>query len=145
MRHQRMNAKDCEDAYTAGLLHDLGKLMLAENLPSEFETALKLAKEQNIPLYDAEKQVFGATHSGLAGYLFALWGLPAAVVEAVAFHHDPERSSYKKFSALTAVHAANALCNDTTMQEDYLRGIGMLDQAEDWKEVAAEAANAFAE
>jgi HD-like signal output (HDOD) protein len=105
------------------MLHDMGKLMLADSLPDEFEKALALADEEKIPLPVAELEIFGATHAGLAAYLFGLWGLPAAIVEAVAFHHEPEKSDLKQFSALTAVHVANALCDEIqagSLNLDYL-------------------------
>ena len=71
----------------------MGKLMLADSLPNEFARALALAEAERIPLPDAEMAVFGATHAGLAAYLLGLWGLPAAIVEAVAFHHTPEKAT----------------------------------------------------
>jgi HD-like signal output (HDOD) protein len=87
--------------------------------------------------------VFGATHAGLAAYLFGLWGLPAAIVEAVAFHHTPEKSDLKKFSALTAVHVANALCDEAeagNLNLDYLAQIGVTGRLADWRDTAAELA-----
>jgi len=130
---------EAEDAFTAGLLHDLGQLMLADSLPDEFEKALVLAGKEKIPLPEAEHEIFGATHTGLGAYLFGLWGLPAAIVEAVAFHHTPEKSDLKQFSALTAVHVANALCDKseaTGLDLDYLARIGMADRLADWRAAA---------
>ncbi len=103
MRRERADFIESEDAFTAGMLHDIGQLMLADSLPDEFEKALALAETEKISLPEAELEVFGATHTGLAAYLFGLWGLPAAIVEAVAFHHDPVKSDLKEFTALTAV------------------------------------------
>ena len=140
MRLERATFIESEEAFTAGMLHDMGKLMLADSLPKEFEAALMLAEKEKIPLSEAELEIFGATHAGLAAYLFGLWGLPAAVVEAVAFHHTPERSDLKKFSALTAVHVANALCSKAEtarLNLDYLAQIGVTDRLDDWRETAA--------
>ncbi len=141
MRRERADFPDAEDAFTAGMLHDMGVLMLAESLPDEFTHALALAHEEKMPLHEAEEKIFGATHSGLAAYLFGLWGLPARIVEAVAFHHSPQQSDVKQFSALTAVHVANALCDDTdagNLDLDYLRQIGMAHRLDDWRETAEE-------
>ena len=134
MRRERAEFAESEDAFTAGMLHDMGKLMLADSLPDEFEKALALAAQEKIPLPEAELEIFGATHAGLAAYLFGLWGLPAAIVEAVAFHHTPEKSELKKFSALTAVHVANALAEESpagSLNLDYLHQIGIAHRLDD--------------
>jgi HD-like signal output (HDOD) protein/ActR/RegA family two-component response regulator len=130
-----------EAAYTAGLLHDVGKLMLADSLPKEFQIALTLAMESQKPLPEVEMEIFGATHAGLAAYLLGLWGLPAPIVEAVAFHHTPGRSTNMKFSPLTAVHAANALEHeldgeDSDVNLEYLERIGVADRLDTWREEA---------
>jgi HD-like signal output (HDOD) protein/ActR/RegA family two-component response regulator len=148
LRRERADVAECEDAFTAGMLHDMGKLMLADSLPEEFGQALALAAEEQIPLPEAEMAVLGATHAGLAAYLLGLWGLPAAIVEAVAFHHTPEKSDLKKCTALTAVHVANAMADETghaPLNLDYLAGIGVAARLDDWRETAAElAAEQFA-
>jgi HD-like signal output (HDOD) protein len=127
-----------ESAYTAGMLHDIGKLMLADSLPKEFQNALTLATTRGAPFYEIEMEVFGATHAGLAAYLLGLWGLPAPIVEAVAFHHAPERSSHREFGPLTAVHAANALEHEvdgdhSRLNKDYLASLGVLDRLDAWR------------
>jgi HD-like signal output (HDOD) protein/ActR/RegA family two-component response regulator len=143
MRREGAELAETEDAFTAGMLHDMGKLMLADSLPDQFAKALALANEQGIPLIEAEQQVLGATHAGLASYLLGLWGLPAAIVEAVAFHHTPEKSDLKKCSALTAVHVANALSSkerNGKLNLDYLTAIGVANRLDDWRDLAADLA-----
>ena len=127
---------EVEDAFTAGMLHDIGKLMLADNLPNEFREAMALARAEQIPLAQAEQRVLGATHAGLAAYLLGLWGLPAPIVEAVALYEEPRRSELKQFSALTAVHVANVLCGESdgaTLDMEYLAEIGMAERVEEWR------------
>jgi len=141
MRCERSKTADYEDAFTAGMLHDMGQLMLASSLPDEFEKALQLSKQEKIPLRAAEMEIFGATHTGLAAYLFGLWGLPAPIIEAVAFHHTPEKSDLKKFSPLTAIHVANALCDESdagNLNLAYLEEIGCANRLDVWREIAAE-------
>jgi HD-like signal output (HDOD) protein/ActR/RegA family two-component response regulator len=141
LRREHAEFSETEDAYTAGMLHDIGKLMLADSLPREFGQALTLADAEQIPLIEAEQEILGATHAGLAAYLLGLWGLPAAVVEAVAFHHTPEKSDLKQCSALTAVHVANVLTHETQnngLNLAYLAGIGSADRLDDWRDTAAE-------
>jgi HD-like signal output (HDOD) protein len=99
----------CEEAFLAGLLHDLGKMVLIANLSSLCREATALATRAQISMHEAEKQVFGCTHSQVAAYLLGLWGLPESIVEAVAFHNEPMESPSNQFSPLTAVHVGNAL------------------------------------
>lgn len=141
MRQENAEFVETDDAFTAGLLHDMGKLMLADGLPEEYAQAIELAAQEKISLTEAELKVFGATHAGLAAYLFGLWGLPASIVEAVAFHHAPEKSQHKKFSALTAVHVANSFFDDSgaaPLNHDYLKEIGVADKLDGWQEMAAD-------
>jgi HD-like signal output (HDOD) protein len=139
-----MQAEDADNvyveaAYTAGMLHDIGKLMLADSMPREFQMALAQSLAGNAPFSEIEVDVFGATHAGLAAYLLGLWGLPAPIVEAVAFHHTPERSSHQAFSPLTAVHVANALEHErdggrVNLNVEYLEKIGVANRLEVWRE-----------
>ena len=134
---------DAEDAYIAGMLHDVGKLMLADSLPEPYQRALALAAERNIPSFEAELEVFGATHAGAAAYLLGLWGLPAPIVEAVAFHHTPGKSDLRALGPLTAVHVADFLEHEVGKAEHagrppeldapYLAALGLQDRLEVWR------------
>jgi putative nucleotidyltransferase with HDIG domain len=97
------------NAFTAGLLHDIGKLALALNFEEQYHGALKLAEKQKLSPVEVEAQVFGATHAETGAYLLAVWGLPLPIVEAVAKHHAPANSLEKHFSATTALHLAERL------------------------------------
>jgi HD-like signal output (HDOD) protein len=140
---EQKDSAEAEEAYTAGMLHDAGKLMLAHSMPDQFRKALALAGERQIPLHDAELEVFGATHAGAAAYLLGLWGLPAPIVEAVAFHHTPGLSDLRTCGPLTAVHVANVLEQELSrsapdrklspIDENYLAAIGIQDRLELWR------------
>ncbi len=141
MRAEDADLAHVEAAYTAGILHDIGKLMLADSLPQEFQEVLTQASTRDEPFYQIEMKVFGATHAGLAAYLLGLWGLPAMIVEAVAFHHTPDKSSHQRFSPLTAVHVANAIEHELDgdshyLNEDYLANLGLNDRVDVWREEA---------
>ncbi len=97
------------NAFTAGLLHDIGKLALALNFEEQYHGALKLAEKQKLSPVEVEAQVFGATHAETGAYLLAVWGLPLPIVEAVARHHAPASSLEKHFTATTALHIAERL------------------------------------
>lgn len=101
--------RTAEEAFLAGMMHDAGKMILACNEPERFEAAQTLAERDAVDRTTLERRMFGASHAAVGAYLLGLWGLPTAVVEAVAFHHNPSAWSDSGFSALTAVHVANAL------------------------------------
>jgi HD-like signal output (HDOD) protein len=136
------------DAFTAGLLHDIGEVVLAINLPKQFFEAQKLVEEQNISRADSEKAVFETTHAEVGAYLIGLWGLPTQVVEAVAFHHTPCESGSETFSALTAVHIANALQHTQSSDDpallrpyydfEYLEKLGLIEKLKVWEEKYAQ-------
>jgi HD-like signal output (HDOD) protein len=140
-------AKAMEEAFTAGLLHDIGKLVLAVNLPKEYAEATRLA-HSGMELPVAEHQVFGANHADVGGYLIGLWGLPVPVVEAVALHHSPSRATQPAFSALTSVHAANVLewerpnsANGSPaprLDDNYLGLVGVSSRLSTWRQALAE-------
>ena len=109
--YEGADRKLIDEAFVAGLLHDVGKLVFAINLPTEYQQALDLARREKITVAAAERQVFGADHAEVGGYLLGLWGLPVPVVEAIALHHRPDQTLLKIFSPLTAVHAGNVLAS----------------------------------
>jgi HD-like signal output (HDOD) protein len=109
--HENADRKLADEAYAAGLLHDLGKLVFAANLTEEYRQILNLAREKKIPLIAAEREVFGADHADIGGYLLGLWGLPVPVVEAIALHHRPRNVAQKTFSPLTALHIGNVIAS----------------------------------
>jgi HD-like signal output (HDOD) protein/CheY-like chemotaxis protein len=98
---------------TAGLLHDVGRLVLAEQDPAGWEDLLDRATRSGRPLRELELERFGTTHAEVGGALLDLWGLPAEVVDAVAHHHDPTREG-QEFGLAGAVHAADAIVHAVT-------------------------------
>ncbi|MEW8405899.1 MAG: response regulator [Candidatus Thiodiazotropha taylori] len=136
-----MDKTAIEDCLLAGMLHDIGKLILALNIPdrySELDTALADKQQSRSSM---EQEIFGTTHGAVGAYLLGLWGLPESVVEAVALHNQPELQAEKVFSPLTIVHVANALIHELTpetpatslLDRNYLQNIGVLDQLSQWQ------------
>lgn len=142
-----------EEAFTAGLLHDAGRLILAFNCMDEAErVGNRLKAGESRTLTEAEESVFGCSHAEVGGYLFGLWGLPTAVVEAIAGHHQPAESSVGGFTAITAitaVHAADFLDREAgdpaaaaihgSLDLEYLRALGLEPRLAAWRELRDQA------
>lgn len=143
-RVQCLGTEPANQAFAAGLLHDVGKLVLVTGLPSLYESALNHQRQQHIPLWEAEKSVFGSHHAEIGAYLLSLWGLPVPIVDAVAFHHEPASAPEQDFNLLTVVHAANALVHELQpipgqeefkhIQNEYLTKLGLTDWLAAWRE-----------
>lgn len=137
-----------EEAFVAGMLHDTGQLMLVANLPDPYQAVIEQAHASQQPLETVEAAVLGTNHAELGGYLLGLWGLPVPVVEAIAFHHHPRLSRTPGFSALTAVHVAESLCQPTAGPEatppgrapdlEYLAALDLADRLEAWKPLSSD-------
>ncbi|AKU50857.1 MULTISPECIES: HDOD domain-containing protein [Xanthomonas] len=106
---------------TAALLADIGLL-----LPG-------VRDEREPPLEGGDDRL-GHTEAG--AYLLGLWGLPMPIIEAVAFHRHPQRSSLRSFWVTGAVHVATALASGETVDEEYLSKVGVLTRLPTWREQA---------
>lgn len=132
-------------AAVAGMLHDVGKLILASNLGGEYRKVLETTGQGRVGLIEAESDAFGATHADVGGHLLELWGLPVAVVEAIALHHVPARGAIRGFTPLVAVHVANGLAYarhpaasgrpSASWDIDWLSGLGFDARLKAWKEL----------
>ncbi|HEX7077692.1 MAG TPA: HDOD domain-containing protein [Candidatus Eisenbacteria bacterium] len=96
------------DAYAAGLLHDIGKVVLRQNDPERFDAVLALCRAQRLPVEEAERGLFGSDHAEVGGWLAERWALPAEIVEAIACHHRPDAATRNPALA-SLVHIANSL------------------------------------
>jgi putative nucleotidyltransferase with HDIG domain len=132
-----------DQAFTAGLLHDIGKFLLAANRGEAYARAIEYACKGKMTLQQAEVDFFGVDHAELGGCLLASWGIPQPIVDAVALHHKPAWLSDSGFSPITAVHVANILANEQHPIElgfvhsefnlDYLEAGGFNDSVDSWR------------
>jgi HD-like signal output (HDOD) protein len=132
-----------QDAFMGGMLHDVGKLVLAANLSDSYRRVMTLVGDMECPLWKAEQEVFGTSHAEVGAYLMGLWGLPDPVVEAIAFHHSPSVCPARSYSPLTAVHAGNALAHSKDPRDpektldllnlDYLTRLHLSDRLPIWE------------
>lgn len=128
-----------EQSFTAGLLHDIGKVVLLAEMPREYH---EIFEAQTGPSKTLERERLGCTHAEVGAYLMSIWGLPFSLVHAVAFHHHPSESTETEFSCLTAVHAADAIVcatdappRDVEIDMDYLDRLGLREKELRWRDL----------
>jgi HD-like signal output (HDOD) protein len=110
--------KELDQIFSAGLLHDMGRLVLDQFLHDEFFKALVVAKDKKIPLFECEKAVLGFDHGEAGAWLGMKWGLPEIFNITMAFHHNqdflPENLS--GFAGdLKIISVADKLCNSSNI------------------------------
>jgi putative nucleotidyltransferase with HDIG domain len=128
-----LDARQSDDALMAGMMHDIGILISLTHLRKEMKGALDMSRTQSINYRQAEIEVMGVSHAELGAHLLSIWGLPDIIVEAVAFHHNPNDGVNKSIGVLTAVHLANAflpqLGNDqespASLHDGYVSRLGL--------------------
>lgn len=140
---EQLSSREADEAFTAGLLHDVGKLILAINMPEAYEKVIAESKSQKIPVWQAEEKAFGSTHAEVGAYLLGLWGLPTPIVEAVAWHHRPADCPVRALCPLTTVHIADALWYENLhpggevskpqLDTTLLEGMGLLERLPIWQ------------
>lgn len=133
-------------AFMAGALLDVGKLVLATRRPGDFNSAVDFELDRQCPAYVAEQEILGISHPGIGARALELWGFPAEVVDVVAFHHSPSRSR-DPVELRAIVHAADALlgihaCGDSESMLDqrFLGDAGFADAVHGWQVLAADEA-----
>jgi HD-like signal output (HDOD) protein len=139
MERQVRDARAADLAFTAGVLHDIGRFLLAANFPTHYEVVLEQGKLLG-DLLQAEVDLFEVTHAQFGAVVLGKWGLPFPIIEAVAWHHAPSQSKSRAFGPLAAVHAANHLVRErqksgsqATFDPHYFKDLGMPDYIEDWR------------
>ncbi|MBL8856908.1 MAG: HDOD domain-containing protein [Planctomycetes bacterium] len=95
-RAQRKILISAEEAYVCGLLHDLGQVVMIDNLKDFYVKVMKRAKSEHIPLFLAEQQALGFTHADVGGRVATMWGLPQTVVHAITLHHGPDAEAARE-------------------------------------------------
>lgn len=89
---KKKGLKNPEEVSTAALLHDLGKVVVRAELPSEYESLLALVEQRGISMREAEEELLGVSHSEIGGWLVHQWNLPDRLVLPITWHHKPEEA-----------------------------------------------------
>ena len=99
-----------DDSFVAGLLHDVGKVVLAQFFKELFGQVWVATGEQGLSFYEAEKKLLPANHAQIGGHLAKKWQLPASLFEAISYHHAVRKSA-TALNLLMVVHVANIIVN----------------------------------
>jgi putative nucleotidyltransferase with HDIG domain len=134
--------------FTAGLLHDVGMLVIASQDPGGLAATLATARERRQPVYEIELEQHGVTHADVGAHLLALWGIPPVITEAVAGHHDKHWLKLP-FDGSAVIYVANALIEELEVKHlpdglpaseldlDYLDRAALAGRLVDWRDLAA--------
>ncbi|HTS38891.1 MAG TPA: response regulator [Candidatus Solibacter sp.] len=131
-----------EDSFTAGVLHEVGKLVLLAKMPDEYCSIIAAVAQHPSSGAEIERERLGCTHADVGGYLMSIWGLPQTLIYAIAFHDHASESVDKAFSSLTAVHCADAIVSsgsssdilrDICLDENYVRQVGLSERIPVWR------------
>ncbi len=137
------DARLASDAFTAGLLHRVGQIVLTTNMARDYAAIVAAARKENEPLHDMEMERLGVSSDQVGAYLLGLWGMPLPLIEAAALYNDPERGKGREFSLLTAVHVADVLTQEEKplveglpapkLCRPYLKGLGLPEKTDAWR------------
>jgi HD-like signal output (HDOD) protein len=135
-----------DQAFLAGLLHDVGKLLLATSFSPSYREVRQALQKVLLPDWEAEKKILNNTHAEVGAFLLSLWGLPDSVVEAVAWHHRPGEKPVADLDVVAVVHFANAvdhaaqipsaLIENGWLDGAFLEKLGLKERFELWRELA---------
>jgi putative nucleotidyltransferase with HDIG domain len=142
-----------QEAVTAALLHDIGKLLVISDRKGSWTKLNEQARERQVPVHQIEQENDGVTHADVGAHLLSLWGLPDGLVESVAHHHDPSSVPGFAFDGVAAVHIADALSHEleprseedapvATVDEALLDRLGLRPRLDLWRQQARQLAEA---
>ncbi|MCX7909702.1 MAG: response regulator [Ignavibacteria bacterium] len=114
---------EIDSAYTAGVLHDVGKFVLL-NTYTYPQNVMILSEQKSIDNLDAELEIYECTHAQIGAYLLGLWGFPLQIVEAVAYHHQPSLLDRSHLNFATIIHLADFLYYVPKLDVAHIQEIG---------------------
>lgn len=141
--------KLADTAFAAGIVHDVGQIVLARDSTKRYGEVIGAARASGEPLHTVELRELGVTHGTVGAYLLGVWGLPYVLAETVAFHDEPSSVVDGNVDLLGAVHLANGLIDAAREQRDpmtpgildvaFLERVGMMGELPKWHAVAVDA------
>ncbi len=148
-RSLQLTSDQCEAAHVAGLLHDIGKLILIKDMPREMLRVAKQSRESSLPEHLAESSILGCSHAEVGAYILGIWMLPDVILKAVVFHHRPLDIPTTQPTVLSAVYLDNILehklhkeqitAPEMATYEQYAKNLGVEDLLPQWEKALANA------
>ena len=140
------NSKKADEVFSAAIVHDVGRIVLALGIPERYAQIVHSATETGRAVHLAEADELGVTHAEVGAYLLGIWGLPLDVVETAAFHHTPSQLCEGSLQMLAASHAADALVEaarhapaEECLDVAFLERAGAIGELPSWRSIAGEA------
>ena len=130
---------DVDAAFAAGVMHDLGTIVLAIARPKQAALVRERCRRGDGSISELERAELGTTHAELGAYLLGLWGMPQPLIEAVAFHHSPEALP-SEIGLAGVVYVANQLAEGgawAPIDPDYVARAGLTHELPRWRRLAA--------
>ena len=106
---KKVNKKNRERYFIAGLLHDVGKLLLEPFVEKHFQEIQECVSKGNLSIAEAERRVLGFDHAFIGARLAEKWNLPEVFVEMIEFHHDPSVAHKDRITDIAIIYTANIL------------------------------------
>jgi len=110
-------AKEIEEYFVGGLLHDLGKIPMNSCYPEDYLAAVEAVGQEHIPLYIAEQNTFGLNHCEIGGFIAKRWTLNRNVSEALTYHHAPDAVEIENKQFLTIITLADMIAHMMTIAD----------------------------
>jgi len=140
------NKSGADQAFIAAMMHDIGKLVLARQLPDAVSRIRLAGAGVRAPAHAVETSVLGVSHAQVGAYLLGLWGMPYSILEAIAFHHHPSMVvTQPTFGVLAAVHVADVLAHEIgdlpeaarpELDLALMERLGVCDKLPEWRGIA---------
>jgi HD-like signal output (HDOD) protein len=144
----RRMVKDREvanDAFTAGVVHDVGRIVILLAMPDDAQRIATEAESSGRPEHELEHEILGVSHAEIGAYLLGVWGVPFSIVETTAYHHVPSRAAVDVSPVLAAVHVASAMVSAAdqpgtapVMDHGFLEHAGLAGELEAWQAAAVD-------
>jgi putative nucleotidyltransferase with HDIG domain len=117
---ENLPTRSRDDCVIAGMLHDIGKVVLSVIIPGDFKIIIDMVHEENCTVYEAEKKFLNVTHAEVGAYIMNLWGFKKSQIDAVKSHHFSESNNDESNSIKKILYAANIIDHEIVHISQYI-------------------------